>query len=113
MKELDVDGLIAVTIDLDFDMKSAGLNPVIKMTAFSPNVTYRMAGKYFEMDFSTKAKSLKEAGKYNALVGPHQAIYKIIKGDELLNAFKLAIDELKKGENENSAYHKIWKERIN
>ena len=64
--ELDLDGLIAVTVDLDFDLKSAGLNPVVKITAFSPNVTYRMAGKYFEMDFSTKAKSLEEAGTYNA-----------------------------------------------
>lgn len=113
MTELGLDGLIAVTIDLDFDLESAGLNPVVKIAAFSPNVSYRMAGKYFEMDFSTKAKSLKEAGKYNALVGPEQAIYKIIKGDELMNAFKLAIDELKRGEKENPAYHRIWKERMN
>ena len=112
IQELALDGLIAVTIDLDFDLKTAGLNPIVKMTAFSPNVTYRMAGKYFEMDFSTKAKSLEEAGKYNALVGPEEAIYKIIKGDELINAFKLAMDELKRGEKANPAYHRIWKDRM-
>lgn len=112
MNELGLDGLIAVTIDLDFDLESAGLNPIVKMTAFSPNVTYRMAGKYFEMDFSTEAKSLKEGGKYNALVGPEQAIYNIIKGDELLNAFKLAMDELQRGEKENPAYYRIWEERM-
>ena len=110
--ELGIDGLMAVTVDLDFDLESAGLNPVIKMTVFSRNVTYRMAGKFFEMDFSTKAKSLKEAGTYNAAVGPAQAIYKIIKGDDLINAFKLAMDELKRGEKENPAYHRIWEERM-
>ena len=113
IKQLNLDGLIAVTIDLDFDIESAGLNPVIKIAAFSPNVTYRMAGKYFEMDFSTKAKSLKDAGKYNTLTGgPEEAVYKIIKGDEFLNAFKLAIEELKKGEKTNPAYHRIWKNRM-
>ncbi|PWG04604.1 hypothetical protein [Polaribacter aquimarinus] len=113
IQELNLDGLIAVTIDLDFDLESEGLNPVVKITAFSPNVTYRMPGKYFEMNFSTKAKSLKEAGKYNSSVGgPEQAIFKIIKGEEFLNAFQLAIEVLKKGEKENSAYHKIWKDRM-
>ena len=72
-----------------------------------------MAGKYFEMDFSTKAKSLEDAGKYNGLTGgPEDAVYKIIKGDELFNAFQLAIDELKRGEKENPAYNTIWKDRM-
>ena len=31
----------------------------------------------------------------------------------LFNAFKLAMDELKRGEKENSAYHRIWKDRMN
>ena len=112
IKQLDLDGLIAVTIDLDFDLESEGLNPVVKIVAFSPNVTYRMPGKYFEMDFSTKAKPLKEANKYNGLTGgPEQAVFKIIKGNELLNAFQLAMDELKRGEKANSAYYAIWKDR--
>ena len=113
IKELNLDGLIAVTVDLDFDIETKGLNPVVKIVAFSPNVSYRMAGKYFEMDFSTKAKSLEDAGKYNGLTGgPEDAVYKIIKGDELFNAFQLAIDELKRGEKENPAYNTIWKDRM-
>ena len=85
----------------------------VKIAAFSPNVTYLMAGKYFEMDFSTKAKSLKDAGKYNTLTGgPEEAVYKIIKGKEFLNAFKIAIQELKKGEKATPAYHRIWKDRM-
>ena len=112
IKELNLDGLIAVTVDLDIDIKTAGLNPVVKIVAFSPNVSYRMPGKYFEMDFSTKAKPI-EAGKYNAHIGgPEDAVYKIIKGDDLFKAFKLAIDELKRGEKENPAYHAIWKNRM-
>ena len=88
-------------------------NPVVKIVAFSPNVTYRAAGKYFEMDFSTKAKSLKQVNQYNALTGgPEDVIYKVIKGDELFKAFNLAIDEIKRGEKENPAYHKIWKDRM-
>ncbi|MEO9572209.1 MAG: hypothetical protein ABJH82_00430 [Polaribacter sp.] len=113
IQQLNLDGLIAVTIDLDFDLESAGLNPVVKITAFSPNVSYRMGGKYFEMDFSTKAKSLKEAGTYTAANGPEEAVYKIIKGNELMQAFKLAMDELKRGEKENPAYYRIWKDRMN
>ena len=114
IQELNLDGLIAVTIDLDFDLKTSGLNPVVKIVAFAPNVSYRMAGHYFQMDFSTKAKSLEEAGKYNALSGgPEDAVYNIIKGDELMVAFKLAMDELKRGEKENPAYEKIWKNRMN
>ncbi|WP_347172858.1 hypothetical protein [Polaribacter uvawellassae] len=113
IQQLNLDGLIAVTVDLDFDIETAGLNPVVKIVAFSPNVNYRMAGQYFQMDFSTKAKPLDEAGKYNALGGgPEDAVYKIIKGDELFNAFKLAIQELKNGEKANPAYHRIWKERM-
>lgn len=110
MKELNLDGLIAVTIDLDFDLKSEGLNPVVKISAFSRNVTYRTQGMFFTMDFSTNAKSLKQAGKYT--FGPEEAIFKIIKGNELFNAFDLAIEALKKGEKENPAYHKIWKDRM-
>lgn len=114
IKQLNLDGLIAVTIDLDFDMKSEGLNPVIKMAAFAPNVTYRMTGEYFQMDFNTKAKSLKEAGKYNTLKGgAEDAIYNIIKGNDFIKAFKLAVEELKKGEKENPAYQTIWKDRMN
>ena len=112
IRQLKLDGLIAVTVDLDFDLETSGLNPVVKIAAFAPNVTYRMAGQYFQMDFSTEAKSLKEAGTYNALVGPEQAIYKIIKGDDLINAFKLAMDELKRGEKANPAYHRIWEDRM-
>ena len=75
-------GLFAVTVDLDFDLKSAGLNPVVKIAAFAPNVSYRMAGQYFEMDFSTKAKSLEEAGTYYAMPwwASTDAVYNIIKG---------------------------------
>ena len=114
IQQLKLDGLIAVTIDLDFDLKTSGLNPIVKIVAFAPNVSYRMAGQYFQMDFSTKAKSLEEAGKYNALGGgPEDAVYNIIKGKELFNAFKLAMDELKRGEKENPAYHRIWKDRMN
>ena len=113
IKELGVDGLIAVTIDLDFDLKTEGLNPKIKIVAFSPNVSYRMAGKYFEMDFSTKAKSLKDVNQYNSLTGgPEDVVYKVIKGDELFSAFKLAMEELKKGEDKNPAYKRIWAERM-
>jgi hypothetical protein len=113
IKELNLDGLIAVTIDLDFDLDNQGLNPVVKVVAFAPDVSFRTPGRYFEMDFSTKAKSFDSVNSYNGLTGgPEDVIYKTIKGDELFVAFKMAIQELKRGEKANPAYHRIWKDRI-
>lgn len=113
MNELDVDGLIAVTIDLDFDLQSEGLNPNIKIVSFAPNVSYRMPGTYFELDANTKAKPLNDVNKYNTISGgPEDVIYKVMKADEFFNAFSLAIQEIRRGENENPAYEKIWKNRI-
>ncbi|TVZ56147.1 hypothetical protein OD91_1427 [Lutibacter sp. Hel_I_33_5] len=113
IQELNLDGLIAVTIDLDFDLESEGLNPKVKIMAFAPNVSFKTPAKYFEMDFSTDAKSLKSVNTYNALTGgPEDVVLKVIKGDELLNAFKLAMEELKKGEEKNPAYNRIWEERM-
>ena len=110
MDELGLDGLIAVTVDLTFNFKTEGLDPVVKITAFAPNVTYRTPGQYFEMDFTTKTKSVSEAGKYQQ-GKPEQGIYNVIKGDEFFNAFNLAIEQIKKGEADNTAYSRIWKER--
>jgi hypothetical protein len=112
LSELGLDGLIAVTIDLDFDLKSEGLNPKIKIVAFSPNVSYRTPGKYFELDANTKAKSLKTVNKYNGLTGgPEDVVYKVMKADAFFNAFSLAMKEIERGEKENPAYEKIWKNR--
>ena len=110
MNELDLDGLIAVTIDLNFNYKTAGLDPIVKITAFAPNVTYRTPGQYFEMDFTTKTKSASKSGKYPA-GKPEVGIFNVIKGDEFLNAFNLAIEAIKKGESENPAYKRIWENR--
>ena len=112
MNELGLDGLVAVTIDLDFDLDSEGLNPNIKIVSFAPNVSYRMPGVYFGLDANTKAKPLKDTNKYNKLTGgPEDVIYQIMKADDFFNAFSLAIKEIKKGEKENPAYEKIWKNR--
>ena len=65
------------------------------------------------MDFSTKAKSFESVNSYNGLTGgPEDVIYKTMKGDELFYALKLGIEELKRGEKANPAYHIIWKDRM-
>ena len=46
IKQLSLDGIIAVTVDLDFDLESEGLNPKVKIVAFAPNVTYRICLLY-------------------------------------------------------------------
>lgn len=112
MKELGIDGLVAVTIDLDFDLNSEGLNPNIKIVAFAPNVSYRTPGTYFELDANTKAKKLSDANQYNSLKGgPEDVIYKVMKADDFFNAFSLSINEIRRGEKENPAYEQIWKNR--
>ncbi len=110
MKELGIDGLVAVTIDLD--LNSEGLNPNIKIIAFAPNVSYRTSGTYFELDANTKAKKLSDANQYNSLNGgPEDVIYKAMKADDFFNAFSLSINEIRRGEKENPAYEKIWNNR--
>ena len=111
MQELELDGLIAVTVDLNFNYSSEGLDPVVKITAFAPNVTYRTPGQYFEMDFTTKTKSVSSAGKYpNGK--PEIGVYNLIKGDDFFKAFSLAIKQIEKGESENPAYERIWENRM-
>jgi len=97
MKELDLDGLVAVTVDLNFNHKTNGLDPVVKIVAFSPNVTHRTPGQYFEMDFTTKTKSYAKSGKYPQ-GKPEIGIYNVIKGEEFNKAFGLAIEQLKEVE---------------
>ena len=113
VRELNLDGLIAVTIDLDFDLKSEGLNPNVKIVAFSPNVSFRTSGIYFELDANTTAKPLKYANQYNSLTGgPEDVIYKVMKADAFFKAFSFAINEIRRGEKENPAYERIWQKRL-
>lgn len=113
VRELNLDGLIAVTIDLDFDLKSEGLNPNVKIVAFSPNVSFRTSGIYFELDANTTAKPLKSANQYNSLTGgPEDVIYKVMKADAFFKAFSFAINEIRRGEKENPAYERIWQKRL-
>jgi hypothetical protein len=112
LQELDVDALIAVTIDLNFDLKTEGLNPVISIVAFAPNVSFRTPATYFGLSADTKSKPLIEVNTYNKITGgPEDIIYKLMKADDFFNAFTLAIRELKNGENKVPAYQKIWKDR--
>lgn len=110
IRELGLDGVIAVTIDLDFDFDSEGLNPKIKMVAFAPNVSFKSGAAYFELDASTQAKSLKDSKKYTG--GVENVLYNMIKADEFYNGFKQAMKQLAKKEEEKPIYEKLWKTKM-
>jgi len=110
VKELGVDAVIAVTIDLNFDFESKGLNPKIQIEAFAPNVSYKTAAKYFSMSATTKAKSLSDSKKYTG--GVENVLYQMIKADEFVSGFSDALNQLSKKEDAYPVYEKLWKAKL-
>jgi hypothetical protein len=110
VKELDVDAVIAVTIDLDFDFATEGLNPKIQIEAFAPNVSYKTAAKYFTMSATTKAKSLSDSRKYSG--GVENVIYQMIKADEFNAGFANALKQLSEKEDAYPVYEKLWRAKL-
>lgn len=110
IRELGLDGVIAVTVDLDFDFDSEGLNPKIKMVAFAPNVSFKSGAAYFELDASTLAKPLEDSRKYTG--GVENVIYNMIKVDDFYSGLKQAIKKLVKKEEETPVYEKLWKTKM-
>jgi hypothetical protein len=109
-KELGVDAVLAITIDLDFDFQSEGLNPRISITAYAPDVSYKTASKYFTLTASTEAKSLRESQKYQG--STEDALYQMIKAETLSAEFIAALKELSSKEDEYPVYEKLWKAKL-
>lgn len=110
VNELGVDAVIAVTMNLDFDFESEGLDPNMSIVAFAPDVSYKTQAKYFSMTANTKAISKKETtGVGGGAVG---FLYKMIKVDAFNQGFINALKELSQKEAEYPVYEALWKAKF-
>lgn len=110
VKELDVDAVLAVTVDLDFNFETEGLDPKVSIVAFAPDVSYKTSAKYFSMTASTLAKPLADSRKYSG--GVENVIYQMIKADTFIEEFITALKELSKQEDQYPVYEKLWKAKL-
>lgn len=110
VKELDVDAVLAVTIDLNFDFKQETLNPTVSIVAFAPDVSYKTGARYFSMNANTPGKSLDDSRKYTG--GVENVIYKMIEAEAFNAEFIQAMKELSNKEDEYPVYEKLWKAKL-
>lgn len=110
VKELGVDAVIAVTIDLDFNYDTEGLEPKITIVAFAPMVSYKTSSRYFTMTATTTPKSLSESKK---LAGSTSDIlYQMIKAHTFAPGFVNALNQLNKKEDDYPVYEILWKAKL-
>ncbi len=111
VKELEVNAVVAVTIDLDFDMESEGLDPKVSIAFFAPNVSHKTTANYFSAKAHTDARSLAEAAKYEG--GAVNQLFQMIKGNRLIEEFAAALKELSQQEDAHPVYENLWKAKMN
>ena len=117
VKELDVDAVIAVTVDLNFDFETEALDPIISIVAFAPDVSYKTQAKYFSITASTKSKPLSDAKKImregNAGAKNWQNLmHQMIKADDFNQGFINALKQLSEQEDKYPVYEKLWKAKL-
>lgn len=110
VNELGVDAVIAVTIDLNFNYETEGLDPVISIEAFAPNVSYKTSAKYFSMKANTAAKSLSDSKSISG--STEDIIYNMIKADDFINGFVGTLKQLNAAEEAYPVYEQLWKAKL-
>lgn len=110
VNELEVDGVIAITMNLDFDFESEALDPEVHITAFAPDVSYKTSARYFSMLATTKAISKKETTGVGG--GALGFLYKMIKVDQFNLDFVNAMKELSQKEAEYPVYEALWRAKF-
>ena len=110
IKELNVDAVLAVTFDLNFNFETEGLDPKVSIVAFAPNVSYKTSAKYFSMNASTLSKPLDESRNYTG--GEENVIYQMIKADTFNKEFVNMLKKLSAAEDKIPLYEKLWQAKF-
>lgn len=110
IQELDVDAVLAVTIDLNFNFETEGLDPTVNIVAFAPNISYKTSAKYYSMTANTKALSLNDSKKFTG--GVDNVLYQMIHGDILIKEYIQTLKKLSAAEDANPVYEKLWKAKL-
>lgn len=110
VKELDLDAVLAVSIDLNFNYETEGLDPVISIVAFAPDVSYKTSARYFSMSANTESKSLSESRSYTG--GEYNVLYQMLKMDAFNKEFIDALRQLSSKEDRYPVYEKLWNAKL-
>lgn len=108
-KELGVDAVIAVTIDLNMNFESEGLDPSVNLAFFAPNLGYKSKSTYFSATGETNAVPLSEASDYTG--GAANQLYEMIKAGQMMEEMFTSIEMLETAEQEEDAYQILWQNR--
>lgn len=106
IRELDVDAVISVVIDLDFNFETESLDPKVNIVAFAPNISYKQESKYFTMNARSTPMSFDDAKDESKDM--YQVIYQMINAETLAETYMDAFKQLQKQENETPQYKAIW-----
>lgn len=110
IQELGVDAVLAVTVDLNFNYDTEGLDPKITIVAFAPMVSYKTGAQYFTISGSTDSKSLAEAKELRGKTS--DVLYQMIKAEAFSSGFVDALKQLAKKEENYPVYDILWDSKL-
>ncbi|MEO0470854.1 MAG: hypothetical protein AAF206_14600 [Bacteroidota bacterium] len=105
-RELGVDAIAAVTIDLTFDFDAEAMNPSVNIAFMGPG-SYKQNSQYFQASGSAKAYSLTQSNQEGGLKN-RDRLYYMIRGDELVENLIAGLKTLQAKESSVSLYEQLW-----
>ncbi|PCJ67786.1 MAG: hypothetical protein COA58_01220 [Bacteroidetes bacterium] len=106
IKELDVDMVLSVVVDLNFNFATEALEPKISIAAFAPNVSYKTAAQYYSMTATSVPKSLEKSKAHSGSV--EEVIYKMLNAETFTNTYIDALKQLEAKEIATPVYGNLW-----
>ncbi|MBR9861327.1 hypothetical protein GYB22_11380 [bacterium] len=106
VRELGVDMVLAITIDMNMNFETEALDPVVKIVAFAPSVSYRSGAEYFSMTANTSAVSLDQSKEHSGSV--EEVLYKMIRGEDFVKEFISTLKSLESEEKKFPVYAELW-----
>lgn len=110
VRELGLDAVIAITIDLEFDFEREALDPKVHIIAFAPNISYKSSAQYFSM--FGQGSGLPKAEVEEMKLGVSRSIFTMVQGSGFAKSFADAIRQLSNEEKRYPVYRKLWQAKF-
>jgi hypothetical protein len=110
VKELGVDAVISVVIDLNLNYDTDALDPKVNIVSFAPNMGYKTGAKYFTMNATGIPKSLKDVSAKSGSTS--EVIYNLVNAKTLSETFIDALKQLQAKEDGKPVYETLWKANL-